>query len=359
MNDKRDYDMLYNVFVMGDKYSGKSSLMKRITEDVFTDQYDQLEDKAKTVVHTGKKIKTRFWEDSPNTRRKDFGVPRNAHAIIYVVNLTDKEQFNNLSKSNDFADARRSGKPIIIVGTSSDRAAEREITDTEIREFAKEHGCKYIEASAKTGQNVDQVLVASVKEVMKASGYQLNALDRNNIKEMVDKIKKALSATNVPLIRDALLNKAKSEVAKMLQDNHNLHDPQIRKAYFDELKEQIGSDRSNVALGIVSSLMRDNERTILLTRTVRPMPEARQPEELVSEMIKLMKSAQCSSPNSKDAERELNSLIYDIHSNDSIDKLIKIAERYYNNHDANRAAQNVMERLFARQQDLKINLTVS
>ena len=174
---------------------------------------------------------------------------------------------------------------------------------------------------------------------------------------MVDKITKGVSASKVPLIGDTLLNKAKSDVAQMLRDNDKLHDPKIRKAYYAEIKDLIDLDRSNVGLGVIASLMRENERIILQTRTVRPMPEARKPEELVREMINLAKLAQGSAPNAKQAEKQLNALINDIHNDKSTDNLLNLAERFYRDNNADSAAQTVIERLFSRGQDLKIQLT--
>lgn len=85
---------------------------------------------------------------------------RKACAALLVFDLTRRESFLKLvswlSELKDLADEHL---VIILVGNKSDLTHRRVITYDEAAAFARENNFLYMECSAKTGQNVEEVFL--------------------------------------------------------------------------------------------------------------------------------------------------------------------------------------------------------
>ena len=81
---------------------------------------------------------------------------RNSNGIFLVFDLTDLNSFNNLNdwlkEINNNIDKE---KIVLLVGNKSDDVENRKIEKNEIENFSEKFGIKYIEVSAKNGNNID------------------------------------------------------------------------------------------------------------------------------------------------------------------------------------------------------------
>lgn len=76
-----------------------------------------------------------------------------------VVLLSRRETFNHLASWLE--DARQHANPnmtIMLIGNKSDLAHRRAVSKEEGEQFAKENGLLFLEASARTAQNVEEVM---------------------------------------------------------------------------------------------------------------------------------------------------------------------------------------------------------
>lgn len=91
---------------------------------------------------------------------------RNVNGAFLVFDLTRHQSFENL-KSLWFPQAKHSGLPIILIGNKSD-LSHAEVSDAEIREFARQHGLQYFRTSAVTQsfEALQPVLSAMLKIAM-------------------------------------------------------------------------------------------------------------------------------------------------------------------------------------------------
>jgi len=74
-----------------------------------------------------------------------------------VYDVTRRSTYNHLSSW--LTDARNLTNPntvIFLIGNKSDLEAQRDVTYEEAKQFADENGLMFVEASAKTGENVEQ-----------------------------------------------------------------------------------------------------------------------------------------------------------------------------------------------------------
>lgn len=88
-------------------------------------------------------------------------------AALLVYDITNRESF--LSLSRWIAEARAHGNKditLVLVGNKSDLAENREISVEEAQAFADQNGLLYVEASAKTGNNVDTAYIDAAKSIL-------------------------------------------------------------------------------------------------------------------------------------------------------------------------------------------------
>ena len=58
----------------------------------------------------------------------------------------------------------------IVVGHKADKEAERAVTTREGAHFAEQHGLRFVETSAKTGQNIEEAFLMISRDVYKMLG---------------------------------------------------------------------------------------------------------------------------------------------------------------------------------------------
>eukprot|EP00759_Apiculatamorpha_spiralis_P024566 PhF_6_TR27925/c0_g2_i3/m.41089/K07874/RAB1A; Ras-related protein Rab-1A len=85
---------------------------------------------------------------------------RDAQGLLLCFDVQSRTSFLNLRR-DWMADVDRlgvEGAPVIVVGLKADEGCVREVTPEEGRRFADDHGCPYMECSAKDNKNVNEVL---------------------------------------------------------------------------------------------------------------------------------------------------------------------------------------------------------
>ncbi len=155
------------LILTGDFQVGKTSLIKRFVENLFSESYIStigVEISKKTVViDEDTKINFVLWDiggqiSSMAPYRHRFY--EGASAAFIVI---DRTRLNNLESLNrwhkEILDAVSRNIPVVIVGNKSDLQDELVITEEEIKIVAKELGFHYILTSALTGENVNEAFL--------------------------------------------------------------------------------------------------------------------------------------------------------------------------------------------------------
>ena len=155
------------LILTGDFQVGKTSLIKRFVENLFSESYIStigVEISKKTVVmDEDTKINFILWDiggqiSSMAPYRHRFY--EGASAAFIVI---DRTRSNNLESVNrwykEILDAVSLNIPVVIVGNKSDLQDELVITEEEIKIVAKELGFHYILTSALTGENVNEAFL--------------------------------------------------------------------------------------------------------------------------------------------------------------------------------------------------------
>ncbi|XP_037639847.1 ras-related protein Rab-42b [Sebastes umbrosus] len=154
----------FRIIMLGDSTVGKSSMLKRYTEDLFLESINQTVGVDFYVhfleVEPGVRVKLQFWDTAGQERFRSVtrSYYRNSVGGLLVFDMTSQASFDHIKEWH--AEVCERVQPykvlFVLVGQKSDRdeEGERVVSREDAEKLAGELGVPYVEASAKTGQNV-------------------------------------------------------------------------------------------------------------------------------------------------------------------------------------------------------------
>ena len=181
-----EYDYLFKLIIIGDSGIGKSCLLNRFSDDVYSEAYIStigVDFKIRTIEVDGRVCKLQIWDTAGQERFRTItsSYYRGAHGIVLVFDITNPESFANcemwLVEVQRYASEQ---VKIILVGTKSDLTEKRKVAFADAQEFAIKHGMEYIETSAKTATNVESAFLNLAKELC-VSNHSMTLKDQTNI----------------------------------------------------------------------------------------------------------------------------------------------------------------------------------
>jgi Ras-related protein Rab-1A len=157
-----EYDELYKVIIVGNSFTGKSSILLKLCDNTFKEAYLTtigVDFKIKTIAAEGKKVKLQIWDTAGQERFHTITLSyyKKAHAVVIVFDLTDINSFNSIENwvSEAQQHAPHSAKKYLI-GTKSDMIEKRVVSFEDASNMAKEFKLNYVEVSSKTGSNIQE-----------------------------------------------------------------------------------------------------------------------------------------------------------------------------------------------------------
>merc|ERR1711990_311811 len=101
--DGSSYDHLFKLLVIGDAGVGKSAILVRFSDNVFTDSYINtigVDFKIRTVEVNGEKVKLQIWDTAGQERFRTITSTyyRGTNGIIVVYDVTEPETFHNVRR---------------------------------------------------------------------------------------------------------------------------------------------------------------------------------------------------------------------------------------------------------------------
>ncbi|XP_046670902.1 ras-related protein Rab-4B isoform X1 [Homalodisca vitripennis] len=179
------YDYLFKFLVIGSAGTGKSCILHQFIENKFKSDSSHtigVEFGSKIVNVAGKSVKLQIWDTAGQERFRSVtrSYYRGAAGALLVFDITNRESFNNLAEW--LQDARMLASPdiiILLIGNKKDLEAEREVTFLQASQFAQENHLMYLEASAKSGENVEEAFLKCCKTIL--AKIQTGELDPDRI----------------------------------------------------------------------------------------------------------------------------------------------------------------------------------
>ena len=169
---KPEYDHLFKLKFIGDCGCGKSSILLRFCDAIYTEIYIStigLNFKIRSIDIDCKCIKLQIW-DTPRPERFRIHYDssyRGSHAIIVVFDVTDQASFSNVKQWLQECD-RYAHENVLkyIVGTKCELFSETVVDFSTANSFARSYGLKYIECSPKCDINIDDIFSTISSDIL-------------------------------------------------------------------------------------------------------------------------------------------------------------------------------------------------
>eukprot|EP01084_Bolivina_argentea_P198848 340371_1 len=158
------YDHLVKVILVGDSGTGKSCMLLRFSKDQFNDTFITtigVDFGVKTLDIDDKIVKLQIWDTAGQERFRTITCSyyRGAQAVCLIFDITDRQSFENIRNWNYNVEQHSPDNCMkFVIGSKVDLEDERVVSIKEGDDLAMEIGAKkYIEVSAKSGQNINQL----------------------------------------------------------------------------------------------------------------------------------------------------------------------------------------------------------
>lgn len=186
---KSNKTLTFKVVMVGNSGVGKTSLVNRIVNGTFNEQEaptigSQYVSVERTVEN--QQITLELWDTAgQEAYRSIVGFySRDSKGAFLLFDVTNKETFQTLSKWIDFMNESAPEAKIFLFGNKND-LDNREVTEEQINNFAESNGLEWFEGSAKTGQNLEELIVNMCEKMYECFGPEnkKNTVELNSNKK--------------------------------------------------------------------------------------------------------------------------------------------------------------------------------
>ncbi|GAM17290.1 hypothetical protein SAMD00019534_004650 [Acytostelium subglobosum LB1] len=187
-NNNNNNSEMYKLLMIGDSSVGKTSLLLRFSDGTFQEtsvNMTSVDNKTKNITIDGKTIALQIWDTAGQERFRTItsSFYRGAHGILVVYDMTDQSTFNNVKLwMQEIQRYGVVGVSKMLIGNKFDLDDRKIVSTTSAKEYADSLGIPFLEASAKTGFNVDQIFSTIANEINKGligggakQGVQINS----------------------------------------------------------------------------------------------------------------------------------------------------------------------------------------
>jgi len=192
------YDYSAKIIVLGDAFTGKTSLIQSIVHKTFTPEEAAptigVEYEGIIVSLGNKKIKAMVWDTAGQESFRSLiaGYYRQCAGVIIVFDVTEKKSFDNLNFWIKEVKEKNEGRDvsILILANKVDKTDSRLISRRMIESFCERKGIQFLETSARKCSNTDQIfqillnniMINNMISVKENSGVKLIDFESDNIK---------------------------------------------------------------------------------------------------------------------------------------------------------------------------------
>ena len=183
--DSPSFDLSFKLIIIGDQGVGKSCLAIKASRNYFEDFYSPtvgFEFLSFNVKVEDKIVKLQIWDTCGQEVYRSLisSFYRSASLAIIVYSIDNEESFNNIEKwLNDVKSQSNPNVKIFLIGNKADLEDKRKVARIEGEKFYNDHKLSYfIETSAKTGFNVQNVFIKAAKELYLTNEELRNRLTR-------------------------------------------------------------------------------------------------------------------------------------------------------------------------------------
>jgi len=159
------------VVVLGSGGVGKSALTVKFVSGTFVDRYDPtIEDFYRKEIEVDGQPSVLEILDTAGTEQfasmRDLYI-KNGQGFVIVYSITSFQTFMDIKSMRDqIVRVKGTEKvPVVLVGNKADLSHQREVSTEEGQALAQMWNCSFLETSAKTTKNVNNVFIDVVREM--------------------------------------------------------------------------------------------------------------------------------------------------------------------------------------------------
>ncbi len=172
-NQNIKFNYSFKIILLGDLNVGKTAIFNRFLKNDFNETYQctvQAEYNYKSIYpNLNTKIQLNIWDTAGSEKYKTITRQyyRDTNGIILVFDVSDRNSFNNLNNwISDIKENTMNECQVIIVGNKND-IKDRNVSIDEGINLSKKFGYNYIDASAKSGNNILLIFDTISQKIMK------------------------------------------------------------------------------------------------------------------------------------------------------------------------------------------------
>ena len=163
-----------SIITLGDTTVGKTCLAQRFIGQEFKDiKLSTIGQECfiKIVNINNHEIKIKIWDTAGQERYRSIAISsiRNANGVLLVYDITKMTTYETLEywfkQIKNVLEIKDT--PIVLIGNKIDLKDSREVLYEKGEEFAKDHGIKFFECSAKSKINVDEAFNCLINDIYK------------------------------------------------------------------------------------------------------------------------------------------------------------------------------------------------
>ncbi|KAG7806815.1 hypothetical protein KL921_004609 [Ogataea angusta] len=189
-NRAKTFDKTMKLLLVGDSGVGKSCLLLRFVDDKFNPSFITtigIDFKIKTIELNGSKIKLQVWDTAGQERFRTITTAyyRGAMGIIIVYDVCDENSFESVKKWYQTVNQHAKDEAqLFLVGNKCDDTESRQVSEKQGELLAEELSVPFMEASAKSGLNVNEVFYKLASLILEKNGDDLAApADKLNVNQ--------------------------------------------------------------------------------------------------------------------------------------------------------------------------------
>ena len=168
-----NFHYLLKFVIIGDSGVGKSNILLRYINNTFSDEFKAtvgVEFGAKNIEINKRIYRVQIWDTAgqENFRSIARAYYKNSVCACVVYDITNRASFDSVQSWIDDC-SKQTPKTVllILIGNKNDLNDKREVQYEEGAEFAQKRNMIFLETSAKTGNNINDIFEKSIKQIDK------------------------------------------------------------------------------------------------------------------------------------------------------------------------------------------------
>ena len=193
-----DFDLRFKIMVIGESKVGKTSVIKKYTQNKFGGVYLTtvgVDFQDKIINIDDKKIRLQIWDTAGQERFRNItkNYFNSSNGFLLIYDITDKDSLEHLNfwSAQIQLNAPEKSK-CVLVGNKCDLEGSRAVSTEEGKIYAEKNKIKFFETSAKDGTNINEVFEYIANEIYKEQKMEMRSVTSSQVlsKEQTFKKKK-------------------------------------------------------------------------------------------------------------------------------------------------------------------------